>query len=158
MLDHAEVNHETIRDRGCHDGGNGSIAQPVQTDWGDWYYLETSTALETAEWLILYGETDLGVTWILTRRCDTGMPMLQSKVQNQGEALDLDHAYYKPNVIRSYAGRVQTAARVVAAWLYDTRVRVDSLPIRKVIWRYGWDSDGGWEQLWLAVDFYSKIG
>ena len=70
-----------------------ACAEQVPTKWGEWQYLRNVTALETSEHLVLYGQTDAGVAWVLTRNCHTGVPKLQSKVQAQGEAVDLDRVY-----------------------------------------------------------------
>ena len=124
-------------------------AQQIETAWGDWQYLEHTTALESNSYLVLYGYTDAGVGWILTRNCRTGQPILQAQVQAQGDAIEL---------ARAYLWNVFNRGRKEYAWHYDTRVRVDDKPIRERHWRYGWDPDDGWEQLWRKVDFYSEVG
>ena len=127
-----------------------ACAEQAPTKWGEWQYLRNVTALETSEHLVLYGQTDAGVTWVLTRNCHTGVPTLQSKVQAQGEAVDLDRVYLK-RIVRTSGG----TAEAEDSWRYDTRIRYDDRRA-KIIWHYSWDRAGGWEILWVPEDYGSS--
>ena len=120
-------------------------AEQVSTEWGEWQYLSNTTALETSEHLLLYGQTDAGVTWVLTRECHTGVPTLQSRVQHQGEAVDIDRVRFERVVRTSESGRTAVAED---AWWYDTRIRYEDRRA-KIVWRYAWNRTDGWEILWI---------
>ena len=128
-------------------------AQTLQDGPGEWQYLTHESALETTKALVLVGEIEgAGATWIITRRCWSGLPVLQSKAEKQGDALDFDHVYSE--IVRRNCTTRGGCKDAIRVWKYDTRYRVDSGPVQNWIWRYGWDSDGGWEQLWLSERWY----
>lgn len=133
-----------------------ATAQQIKTEWGDWQYLKTTSALEVTEHLVLYGQTPSGTLWIVTRSCSAGVPVLRSKVARQGQALDLDRVYFVSKVSSSGRRDCWPSTGLCRGWRYKTRVRVDDLPIREWTWMYGLDTDGGWEYLWMNESFYSS--
>ena len=74
--------------------------------------------------------------------------MLQSGAAVQGDALDIDHVY-KDVSLRKDCTVGGGCREIIYAWFYKTRLRVDDNPVKTWRWRYGWDSDGGFEQLWM---------
>lgn len=123
-------------------------SQTFQDGPAQWKYWTHETALETKKALVLVGQVENGgASWTIARYCWTGLPVLQSKAASQGGALDIDHVY-KDVSLRKDCG-AGGCKKIVYAWFYKTRYRVDSGPLGNWRWRYGWDSDGGWEQLWL---------
>ena len=130
-------------------------SQTLQDGPGEWQYLTNENALETKKYLVLIGEVeDGGAQWIITRRCWSGLPVLQARAEEQGDALDLDHVY--SSILRKNCTSRHGCTDAVRLWKYKTRYRVDSDPVGTWIWRYGWDSDGGWEQLWLEETWYGS--
>ena len=124
-------------------------AQPVPTGHGSWYFWRHESELETVDYLVLYGQIEGGMTWTLARECKHGVPSLMALAENQGDAIDMDHVYYQMAIDkrgRSISGSGMGVE--FPGWLYKTRYKVDSGEVKTRVWMYGFDSDGGVEQLY----------
>ena len=120
--------------------------QPIRTEFGEWQYLEHRSALETAKWLLLYGQTEQGTSWIIGRKCGTNHRVLMAHVASQGDAADIGMAVKR----RDCVVNLNTTAgcdRYADTIRYKTRYRIDDNDISWVNWYYGFDSNAGIETL-----------
>ena len=120
--------------------------QVIETGFGKWQYMEQSSALETSKWLLLYGQTDQGVTWIIARKCGTNSRVLMAHVASQGDAVDLGVTVRRRDCVVNWsttAGCDQYADTT----RYKTRYRVDDNDITWVNWYYALDRNAGIETL-----------
>ena len=130
------------------------------TGHGEWQHYVHETALETTEYLVLYGKVENPeMQWTLLRECRTAVTVLQAMVSEQGEAVEISRAFYRGPTVGSNTGKVYrcwTGIGLCAGWQYHTRFRVDSDDIRERRWMYGWDAESGVEQLYMIEAWHNS--
>lgn len=123
-------------------------SQQIQTKFGEWQYLEHTSALETSRWLLLYGYTDQGTSWIIGRKCGSDNRVLMASAASQGDAADMGVVVRRRDCVVNWnttAGCDQYADTT----RYKTRYRIDDNDISWVNWYYGFDRNAGMETLSL---------
>ena len=128
-------------------------SQQTKTGFGEWQYLEQASALETAKWLLLYGQTEEGTTWIIGRRCDSDHRVLMAHAASQGAAADLGVVVRRRDCVVNWS-TTSGCDQYADTTRYKTRYRVDDNEISWVNWYYGYDSNAGIET--LSVMRYSS--
>ena len=113
--------------------------QQVETGFGEWQY--QATALETSSWLLLYGSTDRGKTWIIGRKCGSNHRVLMAYASSQGDAADMGVVVRRRSCVVNWSTTIGCDLYANTT-RYKTRYRIDDDEITWVNWHYGFGNAG----------------
>ena len=128
-------------------------SQQINTGFGEWQYLEQMSALETAKWLLLYGHTEQGSTWIIGRRCDSHSRVLMAYAASQGDAVDIGKIVRRRECVVNWNSTVGCDLYADTT-RYKTRYKIDDDDVTWVNWYYGFDLNAGLET--LSIMWYDR--